>query len=82
MTTLRFHLSLPSRVFQRQSRFCPPLTHFMLFISVRMFNIAKQSHLMHNTTVYLFNLCLQFISPTCFGNNYAIIKGGGLHQIT
>jgi hypothetical protein len=37
---------------------------------------------MHNFIVYLFNLYLQFIfSPTCFGNNFAIIKGE-LHQIT
>jgi hypothetical protein len=39
-----------------------------------MVNTAKQSQLMHNITVYL-TFVFYFISPTCFGNNYAIIKG-------
>jgi hypothetical protein len=30
---------------------------------------------MHNIIVYLFRLNLNFVScPTCFGNNFAIIK--------
>jgi hypothetical protein len=36
---------------------------------------------MHNITVYLFNLCLWFISPTCFGTNYAIIKEAASNYI-
>jgi hypothetical protein len=35
-----------------------PYRTFMLFISVRMINTAKQNQLMHNIIVYLFNLCL------------------------
>jgi hypothetical protein len=41
-----------------------------------MINIVKQNQIMHNIIMYLINLNLQFIfSPTCFGNNFAIING-------
>jgi hypothetical protein len=39
------------------------LAFFMLFISVHMVSTAKQSQLVHNTAVYLFNLSLLFHLP-------------------
>jgi hypothetical protein len=38
----------------------------MLFISMHMINTAKQSQLMHNITVYLFNLLSLIHLPDMF----------------
>jgi hypothetical protein len=39
----------------------------MLLISVHLINIARQSKLMHNVIVYLFNLCLLVHLPDMSG---------------
>jgi hypothetical protein len=47
----------------------------MLFVSVRMIKQQSRANL---CTILLFiylTVVSQFISRTCFGNNYAIIKG-------
>jgi hypothetical protein len=48
-----------------------------------MINTSKQSQLMHNINVYLFNICLFFfhLPLTRFGNNYVIIKGATSNYI-
>jgi hypothetical protein len=51
--------------------------YFMLFVSTHVISIVKQKQLTHSVIIYLF-LASSSVSPppTCFGSNFAIIKGG------